>query len=199
MPVAVLRISVFPIPCSSGTYFVIGHVKHSQRLLAFLAKPWVAVKMEWTIVCAHCTCTAGLGEACSHIAALLFTLEANTKHQKRMTCTSLPCSWSPPFFKDVPYSLLTSQHHSWKGSECSNVPTRVACSKAKIPEPSAEELNVLYKNLSKATYSVCWSPYQPKLNHLVATVVFWRTYLVRSLKDHSFLLNAHLKPNLPIL
>ena len=49
-----------------------------------------------TVLCAHCTCMAGLGEACSHIGALLFTLEANTQIKKRLSCTSLPCSWLPP-------------------------------------------------------------------------------------------------------
>lgn len=39
--------------------------------------------------------------ACFHIGALLFTLEAITQLKKR---TSLPCSWLPPPFQDVPYA-----------------------------------------------------------------------------------------------
>lgn len=56
---------------------VFGSVKHSQRISDTPLKPWVAAKKEGTVVCAHCTCMAGLGEACSHIAAPLFTLEKN--------------------------------------------------------------------------------------------------------------------------
>ena len=64
-----------------------GCVKHSQCLSAAPAKPWVAVKTEGTVVLAHCTCMAGLGEACSHIAAVLFLLEGNTQHRQRLACT----------------------------------------------------------------------------------------------------------------
>ena len=28
------------------------------------------------VLCGHCTCIAGLGEVCSHIGAVLFTVEA---------------------------------------------------------------------------------------------------------------------------
>ena len=41
-----------------------------------------------TIICAHCICMAGLGEVCSHISALLFTIEAHTELQKDVSCTS---------------------------------------------------------------------------------------------------------------
>lgn len=30
--------------------------------------------LKGTIKCAHCNCMAGLGECCSHVAALLFCL-----------------------------------------------------------------------------------------------------------------------------
>ena len=63
-------------------YMITVSVRHSQKLSVHPAKPWVAVKQSGTVVCAHCSCMAGLGEACSHIAALLFTLEANTKMKK---------------------------------------------------------------------------------------------------------------------
>ena len=41
--------------------------------------PWTALKQSGIVACAHCTCMAGLGEVCSHIAAVLFLMEANTK------------------------------------------------------------------------------------------------------------------------
>ena len=74
------KATVLKIPNCPNTYLAMGCVKHSQRLSAAPAKPWVAVKTEGTVVLAHCTCMAGLGEACSHIAAVLFLLEGNTKH-----------------------------------------------------------------------------------------------------------------------
>ncbi len=71
--------AVFKLP-SPNSYLALGSVKHSQSLSATSAKPWLAVKSRGTVVVAHCTCMAGLGEACSHIAALLFLLEGNSQH-----------------------------------------------------------------------------------------------------------------------
>ena len=46
-------------------------------------KPWVLLdKKHRYIVTSHCTCTAGQGLACSHVAALLFAIEAVT-HRER--------------------------------------------------------------------------------------------------------------------
>lgn len=47
---------------------------------------------------------AGLGEVCSHVAAVLFTLEEAVKIAKDTTCTSLPCSWSRGSSKPVGFS-----------------------------------------------------------------------------------------------
>ena len=85
-----------------------GSVCHSQRLTVAPATPWVVAKKEGTIHCAYCTCMAGLGEACSHIAALLFMLESNTQHKRMLSCTSLPCSWLPPSFQNVEYAEIAN-------------------------------------------------------------------------------------------
>ena len=58
-------------------------------------------------MCAHCTCMAGIGEACTHIAALLFAAEANTQVKSQFSCTSLPCSGLPPSFRKVPYAEIS--------------------------------------------------------------------------------------------
>ena len=65
-------------------------VRHSQSVTATPLKPWVAAEKCGNIVCAHCTCMAGLGEACSHIAALLFSAEAHTKYIKSIAIFVLP-------------------------------------------------------------------------------------------------------------
>ena len=41
-------------------------------------KVWVATKQQGEVLCTHCSCMASLGEACSHIVALLFAAETNT-------------------------------------------------------------------------------------------------------------------------
>ena len=82
-------------------------VRHSQQVSATPVKPWVAAEKSGTIICAHCTCMAGLGEACSHISALLFVLEATTKMQKNVSCTSQLCSSLPPRMQKVEYAPIS--------------------------------------------------------------------------------------------
>ena len=96
----VSNVKVYEIMDDPKRYLATFHVKHSQTLSATPLKPWVAVEKNGCIICAHCTCMAGLGEACSHIAALLFTMENNTETRQKMACTSLPCTWLPPSFRD---------------------------------------------------------------------------------------------------
>ena len=68
----------------------------SQSLSQPSLHPWRAAEKIGTIVCAHCTCIAGVGEACSHIAALLFAAETNIQMMKNTSCTSVLCSWLAP-------------------------------------------------------------------------------------------------------
>ena len=50
--------------------------------------PWVGVHYSGTVVCAHCNCMAGAGEACSHIAALLYSIMDKADLVKNTFCTS---------------------------------------------------------------------------------------------------------------
>ena len=74
---------------SSGNFIMKAKVRHSQTVLAQPTQPWVTAEPKGTILAEHCTCMAGLGEFCSHVAALLFTLEAHTKYKQKMSCTSV--------------------------------------------------------------------------------------------------------------
>ena len=99
----VSNIAVLFVPSRNNTYLVTASVKHSQRLSVHPVKAWIGVEKNGVIICAHCNCMAGLGEACSHVAAILFCLDANVHARNSMSCTSMPCSWLPPSFKTVPY------------------------------------------------------------------------------------------------
>ena len=50
---------------------------------------------------------AGVGKACSHVAALLFVLEGNTLLKQQFSCTSLPCSWLPASFHSVSFAEMS--------------------------------------------------------------------------------------------
>ena len=48
-----------------------GDVKPSQRS-GILYKTWVAIQKSGAVVSGHCTCMAGISEACNHVGALLY-------------------------------------------------------------------------------------------------------------------------------
>ena len=62
------------------------------------------MKTSGEVCCAHCDCMAGLGEACSHIAAILYYLEALARIHGSRTCTQEECQWIiPTYLKHVEY------------------------------------------------------------------------------------------------
>ena len=84
-------VSVHSVRGNDGKKILTASVRHSQSVTASPLKPWVAAEVSGTIICCHCTCMAGLGEACSHIAALLFAAEAHNR-LKDTSCTSRLCA-----------------------------------------------------------------------------------------------------------
>ena len=65
---------------------------------------WIILKLSGEVCCAHCDCMAGLGEACSHIAAILYYLEALARMEGMRTCTQEECQWIiPSYLKKVEY------------------------------------------------------------------------------------------------
>ena len=82
-------------------------VRHLQSLSLPPLKVWIASYSSGEVVCAHCTCMAGIGEACTHIAAIPFTADGNTQIKSQFSCTSLPCSWLPSSFQKVLYAEIS--------------------------------------------------------------------------------------------
>lgn len=39
-------------------------------------KVWILANMNGKIVCAHCTCIAGLSETCSHVGAICYAISS---------------------------------------------------------------------------------------------------------------------------
>ncbi|XP_052074117.1 uncharacterized protein LOC127712000 [Mytilus californianus] len=68
----------------------------SQKIKEEEHDVWVCVeKATGEIGSSYCTCTAGLGRTCNHVAGLLFRVEAANK-LGASACTSLPCTWKVP-------------------------------------------------------------------------------------------------------
>ena len=101
------RVHAYAVSDDGSKIIVTGYVRHSQSVTAAQLQPWFAAEKSGTIICAHCTCMAGIGEACSHISALLFAAETHTRFVKNTACTSLPCGWLPPTLQNVTYKPIS--------------------------------------------------------------------------------------------
>ena len=62
-------LSIHPWPCDrgDGKMVLVASVRHSQSVSVTPPKHCVAAEKSGTVIFSHCTCLAGLGEACSHI------------------------------------------------------------------------------------------------------------------------------------
>ena len=103
-------------PSNESQCLLKARVRGSQRSTVF-HEAWVAVEQkDGKIRFGHCTCMAGYesvilhyvhydnscGEVCSHVAAILFKVEACTRLElAKQTCTSLPCTWNQVFCETV--------------------------------------------------------------------------------------------------
>ena len=74
----------------ANKFVVLAKVRHSQRMNDSLIPIWIITEREGTILSAHCLgCKAGLAESCSHIASVLFYLEAWTKINGKLSYTQV--------------------------------------------------------------------------------------------------------------
>ena len=133
---------------------VTAKVRHSQTVSVSSISPWVAAERNGTILCAHCTCMAGLGEVCSHISALLFAIEAHTKLKKDASCTSHPCKWLSPAIKNVNYAQIFEIGflpllQKGKKFENGNQRSSMSITASLDIQPSETELEQLYDAISK--------------------------------------------------
>ncbi|XP_041840869.1 uncharacterized protein LOC121639609 [Melanotaenia boesemani] len=71
-------------------------VLHSQSIRETPLEPWIIAEKSGRILGAHCTCKAGLGETCTHVAALLFLIEETVKLRDSKTVTQEKAYWLLP-------------------------------------------------------------------------------------------------------
>ena len=87
--------------CRPGHIYHVLQVRHSQRLNETPLSCWIIIEETGEIACAHCNCIAALGETCTHIAAILFYLEAANRIQEVKTPTQNQCSWVIPSYLKI--------------------------------------------------------------------------------------------------
>ena len=80
-------------------------MRHSQCANDPPVNTWVTCEHDGTVEAGHCTCMAGLGEVCSHVAAILFYLELASRVST--TCTKIGCVWKEPHLVEtIPYTRI---------------------------------------------------------------------------------------------
>jgi len=147
--------SVTVLSVGNGNYLFLSTVKHSQSVSLPPLKVWVITKSDGEVITAHCTCMAGLGEACSHVASVLFAAEANSLTKLQFSSTSLPCSWLPPTFRSVKFSEIkgidfSTPQHKRKLSMTSESGSK-SKKKCTILPPTEEHLKNHYLSIAKTS------------------------------------------------
>ena len=102
-------------------------MKHSQRCNDTPLSSWIICETSGEILCAHCNYMAGLGEACTHIAAILFHTETASRTTGLATCTQKECQWViPTYQKDIPYVPLRKLDFSSAKSKKRKIDSAIA-------------------------------------------------------------------------
>ena len=149
----------------ANKFVVLAKVRHSQRMNDSLIPVWIITEREETVLSAHCLgCKAGLAESCSHIASVLFYLEAWTKLNGKLSCTQVKCSWILPTYVDhVDYARVQDINFSSAkkmkadlDAKLSNIPEALSPdpppkrgAARKIAAPTKDEMGAFYAELSK--------------------------------------------------
>ena len=154
----------------ANNFVVLAKVRHSQRMNDALIPIWIITEKDGPINCAHCLgCKAALAESCSHIASVLFYLEAWTKVNGRLSCTQMKCSWIlPSFANEVEYArvrdinfksakkmkadldaTIENLPEDLQLSADSKVFTESPVQKPEVPAPTQAEMKNFYSELSK--------------------------------------------------
>ncbi|KAG8176737.1 hypothetical protein JTE90_003368 [Oedothorax gibbosus] len=96
-------------------------VQPSQRIRNEVLKTWVIATNEGTVQMAHCTCMAGFGETCSHVAAVLFKIELVVRTgATRQGPTEALCTWNNKFSNNVtslPMTEIDLRKRKWDAVE----------------------------------------------------------------------------------
>ena len=122
--------------------------------------PWIVATKDGVIKAAHCNCQAGLGECCSHVAALMFSLDIKVRLRDSKTVTEKPAYWMlPQAVKKIDYNELReidfTTAKTMKKRVDSLIENSDSVNSAKpkprtvqpTPIPTAQELSQFYKSV----------------------------------------------------
>ena len=134
----------------SNICLLVGRSSHSQKLSENPPTTWVLAEIGGKVLSAHCNRMSGLGEASSHIGAILFYCRAAT--EKKVTVTGEKAYWVLPSNREVSYKEVSDIDFS-----CPNTSKTYAPGPEKkikeVPSSTPTEIELQYffckLNLSK--------------------------------------------------
>ncbi|KAK4882277.1 hypothetical protein RN001_005596 [Aquatica leii] len=148
--------------------FFLGTVLHSEKLNEAPLKPWCVINQSGDIVGAHCVCKAGLGEVCSHVAAVLYSLIDGIPEEESVT--DRLSYWTAPGKKEIHKAIgemdFTSPKVLWKLKQKTDEMIKIDIS-AVQPTHSAHHcnrdaaINFLKKYKEAECYSALYSILKP--------------------------------------
>ncbi|KAL1478154.1 hypothetical protein MTO96_035181 [Rhipicephalus appendiculatus] len=134
-----------------GVVLLTASVEASQQL-SKTYRPWCILKDDGTVVSAHCTCIAGLGECCSHVVVLLFNVEATIKYgMNDRSPTEAACMWSNVSKKST--AAPVSEIQFFKPKPGQQVPETVRRQQAPIRTWSSEQVRTFLEQVKTLTPS----------------------------------------------
>ncbi|XP_054928517.1 uncharacterized protein [Dermacentor andersoni] len=139
---------------SADTIIIITKVNHSQSLNQAPLTVWVLAKSDRDINAAHCTCMAGNGEACAHVAAVLFFLAYGVRGRQERSCTDIANAWLPAHVRKVEVRPVAAMDFAssalkkcWLDCEGTSVCAASVTARTKAPAPTKEEWNSFFGHL----------------------------------------------------
>nr|XP_054923052.1 uncharacterized protein LOC126524139 [Dermacentor andersoni] len=134
--------------------FLPAQVRHSQAFRDKLLLPWLLIKADGEVLCAHCTCMAGLGEACSHVGAVLFYLEAVVTRRDGQSCTDGQNAWLPPHLVSLECRPVAEMDFESSAMKKRRLDDTEAAPRdppsVEMPKPREDEMLKFFSSLSKS-------------------------------------------------
>ena len=118
-------------------------------------QPWIIADQSGTVVSAHCQCMAGLGESCSHVAALLFSVDTMVKLSDPTTITQKAAEWKQPTFRDIACArahetdfTLSQKRNTMLDNSLAGTSKQIIAQSAKtVPALTPDEVENVFKRI----------------------------------------------------
>ena len=148
----------------SNKHVVVAKVRHSQRMNDPLVNIWTIAESDGTVLSPHCLgCKAGLPESCSHIASVLFYIEAWIRVNAKLACTQVKCSWLlPTYGNEVPYAKVRNIDFSSAKKLKENLDAKIDC----LTESNINDLFSHQQGQEEIGHPNVFSPSQAEMTSL---------------------------------